>query len=619
MCGIVGYVGDKKCKSFILDGLTRLEYRGYDSAGFACIDSKHKHVSFVKKAGTISCLKEELLNKSMDGFVGLGHTRWATHGAADDDNAHPHFSCKKDIALVHNGIIESYVSIRKKLKALGHEFYSETDSEVVVHLLEENLKHSPTLKLAVMDLIKQLKGVFAVSFFIEEFPDQLIVIRYKSPLAIGVGENEMFVASDPIAFSGKTDNVLFLPDCSFAFIKKDSIQLFDFDGKELPIKTQKLDLKFSAATKQGFEHFMLKEIYEQKKAIDKSISFYKKIGSSEYSSTIWRQFGLDSNQVENLKSIHMVAAGTSWHAGKIAQYFFETVCKIPAFVHLSSEFAYNQFFPPKDALFIFISQSGETADTLEALRRVNSHGIPTVALTNSPSSTMVREAGGFLLMQAGPEISVASTKAFTSQLASLHWLANRIALKKNLVNSEEMKKSEEDLFIAAEVLESTIEEYKWDISNKLAQQYSQYDQFIFLGRNLSYPLAMEAALKLKEISYRFAQSYPAGELKHGPIALVDEKTPVVVFSLLDDVLYQKLVSNVQEVCARKGRVIVFAFEGQDELIDLAETAFVVPKVQPLLAPLAMSGIMQFFIYHITKQLGCPIDKPRNLAKSVTVE
>jgi glucosamine--fructose-6-phosphate aminotransferase (isomerizing) len=370
---------------------------------------------------------------------------------------------------------------------------------------------------------------------------------------------------------------------------------------------------------------MLKEIYEQKKAIDRSITFCKAFGSDritpddEYQDRIWQQLGLTVDQVKNLKKINLVAAGTSWHACRIAQFFFEDVCKIATRVYLSSEFSYMNLFKEEDSLFIFVSQSGETADTLEALRLVNSFDVPTIAITNVASSTMVRESGGFLLMQAGPEISVASTKAFSTQMAMLYWLANRIALNKCLINSEQMKKAEEDLFVVAEILETTIETYKWDITQTLAKKYSKFDRFIFLGRHISYPFAMEAALKLKEISYIFAQCYPAGELKHGPIALIDDNIPVVMFSSLHDVIYQKLVSNAQEVKARKGHLISFAFEGQQDLINISDFSFVIPRVAPNLGPLAMTGLMQFFIYQITKELGCPIDKPRNLAKSVTVE
>ncbi len=621
MCGIVAYVGQGQCKKNILDGLSRLEYRGYDSAGFVCINNKHKHLSFVKKVGSVSELKEAINSTQHNGSIGMGHSRWATHGIVDEANAHPHFNCDKSIAVVHNGIVESYTQIRERLIQSGHDFYSSTDTEVVAHLLGSLLKFHKDLKNALLDLVKQLQGAYAFVFLLEKYPDQLIVVRRRSPLVVGIGSNEKFIASDIIAFWDKTDTVFFVPENSFAIIKKDSIQAYDFFGKLLSVNTQKINFKFSDVDKQGFDHYMLKEIYEQKKAIDRSISFCRTLcsGSNENQKRIWQQLGLNLDQVKNFKKLNLVAAGTSWHACRIAQFFFESVYKLPTSVHLASEFCYMPFFKQKDSLFAFVSQSGETADTLEALRLVNSYKIPTIAITNVSSSTMVRESGGFLPMQAGPEISVASTKAFSTQLAILYWLAHRFALGRGLIDNKEMEKAEEDLFVVAEVLETTIESYKWKITQNLAKKYSKFNKFIFLGRHISYPFAMEAALKLKEISYIFAQCYPAGELKHGPIALIDDKTPIIMFSSLDDVIYQKLVANAQEVKARKGHLISFVFDGQDELGYLSDYSFVIPKVAPNLGPLAMTGLMQFFIYQIAKELGCPIDKPRNLAKSVTVE
>ncbi len=637
MCGIIGYVGEKKSRSYILEGLKKLEYRGYDSAGIVCIDEKHKQFSFQKEAGGVSLLKKLSEKVTFDGSVGMGHTRWATHGVVDKKNAHPQFNSDKSIAIVHNGIVEGYEDLREELIKAKHAFESSTDTEVIAHLFDELVQEQPTLKLAIMSLVKKLEGAFALVVMMEQYPDQLIVIRRRSPLVVGIGENEHFVASDFIAFSDKTKDVVFLPDTSFAIVTKNNIDLFDFDGKPLEVISQKVKEEYTQTDKQGFEHYMLKEIYEQKRAITRSISFCKVIGNSssscqsdetsepfsrykeEYNDCIWRQLGITPKQVKNLKSVNLIAAGTSWHAARVAQFFFESFCKIPARVYLASEFLYMPFFNQEDSVYILISQSGETADTLQALRLINAQDVPTIALTNVASSTIVREAGGFLPMQAGPEISVASTKAFSTQLSILYWLANRIALEKGLISALDMHDSEEDLFIAAEILETVIESYKLKITHELAEQYSKYSRFIFLGRNISYPFALEAALKLKEISYIFSQCYPAGELKHGPIALIDEYTPVVLFSTLDKIVYQKIVSNAQEVKARKGHLLVFAFEGQKELINIADTAFIIPKVKPLLGPLAMTGLMQFFVYHITCKLGRPIDKPRNLAKSVTVE
>lgn len=638
MCGIVGYVGNRQCRSLVLKGLSRLEYRGYDSAGFVCIDQNHHHLSFQKEAGGSSPLERLCGAIRFDGNVGMGHTRWATHGIVDQANAHPHFNCAKSVAVIHNGIVEGYESLRAELIKQSHDFYSSTDTEVVAHYFSDLLKqHSFDVKQALLALTNHLKGAYALVFMIEQFPEQLIVVRHRSPLVIGIGEGEAFVASDFLAFSDQTSNVVFMPDDSFAIVKKNGVELYDFSGQSLAVVTQGVEAIAADATKLHFEHYMLKEIYDQKLAIGRTISFYQAIcgtseagnGSSElyhapylsgeYSDAIWRQLGLSKDKIKNIKTLHLVAAGTSWHASRIAQFFFETIAKIPTRVHLASEFRYMPLFVEQDNLYIMVSQSGETADTLEALRLVNSFEMHTVALTNVATSSMVREAGGFLPMQAGPEIAVASTKAFSTQLATLYWLANRVALERGDINKVQMRTAEEDLFVVAEVLESSIETYKYVITKDLAKFYAQFERFIFLGRHISYPFAMEAALKLKEISYIFSQCYPAGELKHGPIALVDEKTPVVMFSVIDDLIYRKLVSNAHEVKARKGHLIVFAFEGQTELINLANCVFILPKVAPLLAPLAMTGVMQFLCYHITRILGRPIDKPRNLAKSVTVE
>ncbi len=634
MCGIVAYIGKGHCRDYIINGLERLEYRGYDSAGFVFIDKNHKHFNSFKKIGKISNLKKELSLFEHDGFVGIGHTRWATHGVVDEVNAHPHFNCKKNIALVHNGIIEGYTEIRDDLISKGHKFVSSTDTEVIAHYFSSLFDFHKELIPAVLDLVSQLKGAYSFVLLIEEFPDQILVVRHSSPLVLGKGDNEFFAASDLLAFADKTKNVCFMPEDSFAIVKKDSVEMYDFFGKKIIPKWEKVDFEFSSADKKGFEHYMLKEIYEQKRVIDDTIKFFNLIGKdsrlfinksdnnykdSIVSKLIWKQIGLSLEQVKKLKKVHLVAAGTSWHACRIAQFFFEDFCKIPASVHLASEFCYMPLFDDGDSVFIFVSQSGETADTLRALRKVSSLGIPTVAITNVPSSTIVREADGFIPMRAGIEISVASTKAFSSQVSILYLLASRIAFEKGLINSEEMKKSDNDLSVAAQVLEQSIENYKHKITSGLATKYSKYQKFIFLGRHISYPFAMEAALKLKEISYIFAQCYPAGELKHGPIALIDENIPVVLFSSLHEIIYKKLISNAQEVKARSGHLVIFAFEDQDELISLADDAFVVSRVNPFLGPLAMTGLMQFFIYQITKELGCSIDKPRNLAKSVTVE
>lgn len=614
MCSVVGYIGKGLCKDYIIEGLSRLEYRGYDSSGFACLNTNDNRLAYVKSEGKLNNLIEKLNSSPINGNVGVGHTRWSTHGIISLQNAHPQFDCDKTISIVHNGIIENHHELRNQLEISGHIFHSQTDTEVIAHFLEALLISHKTFKAAVVDLVNNLEGAYAFICLIQSYPDQIFIVRKRSPICIGIGDDEMFIASDSLAFSDKTNKVLFLPDESFAIIKKDMISLFDFYGQPLPIHTQELNTTWSMNDKHGYELFMLKEIYEQKNAINSTISFLK-----AQNEKIWDHLGTTAEEIKDLKSLNIFACGTSWHAAKISQFFFEKICMLPTKIHLASELRYMPFFPEKNSFYLAISQSGETADTLEALRMINSYNCPTAIITNVASSTMVRESNGFLLTQAGPEIAVASTKAFSTQIAALYWLANQIAIKKGILPLTYLENVEKDLLVCSEVLESSIENYKFDILNGLATKYSKFKKFIFLGRHISYPFAMESALKLKEISYIFAQAYPAGELKHGPIALIDEETPTVIFSVLEPIVYQKLVSNAQEIKTRNGHLIVFAFDGQNELISLADQLFIIPKVNNLLTPLAMTGLMQFFVYQIAKELDRPIDKPRNLAKSVTVE
>lgn len=614
MCGLVGYIGNNLSRSRILKGLGRLEYRGYDSAGFACLNPSDNRIVYSKVQGHLSNLTKKIEEFPIDGHVGIGHTRWSSHGVASTENAHPQFDCNKTLSVAHNGIIENHHELKEQLLGQGHFFSSQTDTEVVAHLFESLLEKKNSLKEALIPLVEQLQGAYALVFITQQYPDHMIVVRKGSPLCLGIGAQEMFVASDPLAFAEDTNKIVFLPDKSFVILKKDALELYDFSGNLLTPIIQEIKANWTEVGKNGYEHFMLKEIYEQKSTIHATLESLRSVAE-----TLWQQMGLDSEKVKNLESITLIGCGTSWYAARIAQFYFEHLCLIPTKIMLASEFRYMPFFPEQNTIYIAISQSGETADTLEAVRLINSFNLPTIGLTNVHSSTLVREAKGFLLMHAGPEIAVASTKAFSNQLTTLFWLANRIALEKGFINFRQMEQAYNELLIASEVLENTISTYQETIITKLAPFYAQFKKFIFLGRNISYPFAMEAALKLKEVAYVFAQCYPAGELKHGPIALIDDETPIIIFSSLDPLIYQKLVSNAQEVKARKGHLVIFAFENQKELIELADTIFIIPKVNPLLGPLAMTGLMQFFIYHIARVLGCHIDKPRNLAKSVTIE
>lgn len=592
--------------------LARLEYRGYDSAGIACFDQFSKDIVLLKKPGKIDVLKELALKHPCDGYVGIGHTRWATHGPATECNAHPHMSNSR-LVLAHNGVVENQYEIKKQLIADGYEFISETDSEVIVHLLDANIQKYGDIKQAMCAAAGKLKGACTWVALHKNAPNTILAMRQTSPLCIGIGQDGMHIASDFLAFADKTSHVVFMPEYSLALIHKDGISLFDYVGNELPLDIKEVHLQPSAYEKLDHEHFMLKEIYEQRSAIERAVKYYNSLGDA-----LWPQLGLSKEQIPYINNINLFGCGTSWHAARIGQFFFESIANMQTSVHLASEFRYMKYFGSRGSIFMGISQSGETADTLDLVRHFKKLGGHVIALTNVESSSMVRESDGFLLINAGPEIAVASTKAFSTQLVGLYWLAHRFALEKGLITELEMRRAEYDLCHAAEILEQAIEQYKLDIIAQ-APYYATFQRVMYLGRHITYPFALEGALKLKEISYIFAQGYPAGELKHGSIALVDALTPIVLFSHQDPVIYSKLVANAQEVKARNGHLVVFAFEGQDELIKLAHKAFIIPRVAPLLEPLALSGVMQFFAYQVALVLGRDIDKPRNLAKAVTVE
>lgn len=608
-CGIMGYIGSRLCKQIINDGLSKLDHRGYDSAGNAFLDQNNNLIC-IKSAGKLVNLLKKIDNPKIDGYTAIGHTRWATHGVPSEINSHPHTDCSNKIAIVHNGIIENHFQLKKELKKT-HTFQSETDTEVVVHLLEDILKKEKTLKEALVNLVAKIDGAFAIVGIMQDHPDTIIAIRKQSPICVGLSENETFIASDYLAFADKTNKAIFLPDQSFAIIKATSIEVFDFDGNAIQPQVQELNFKTSTHDILGYDHYMLKEIHEQKEIIRSLVNSYK-------TSRIDNLIKLKQS-IKSLKSISIIGCGSSWHAARIAQFFFEEVCKIPTRIYLASEFRYMPFFPEEDSLYVAISQSGETADTLEAIRMVNGHNLKTLAITNVASSSLARECTDYLLIQAGPEVAVAATKSFTAQLGVLYLLANWISLEKNLISQADMENAENNLINAAEILDKTIHKYQTSIIENIANKYTGCKKVIFLGRHTGYPLAMEAALKLKEIAYIFSLGLPAGELKHGSIALIDSQTPVIIFSQTDEIIYKKIVSNAQEIKARNGHLIVFAFEGQDELIKIADHVFIIEKPANLLEPIALSGIMQIFVYYIAKKLGCDIDKPRNLAKSVTVE
>ncbi len=614
MCSVVGYIGHRKSCALVMQGLSRLEYRGYDSSGFACIEKNSQKLVCVKTVGGIASLEAALDKNAVDGFVGIGHTRWSTHGIPSENNAHPHLDCKKKIAVVHNGIIENHVALKAELEALGHIFSSQTDSEIIAHLFEQALTEHQDYRYAAQILASRLVGAYAIVIMMEDFPDVMIALRKNSPLCIGVGDNEMFVASDVLAFSGLVEKVIFIPEHTIVYISKEQAQAVDFFNTPLRLTVQFLDKVWIASEKDGYEHFMLKEIYEQKSAIYKTIAHYQNMQDSFFTT-----IGFSGDFFKNIDAIKIIGCGTSWHAGRIAEFFFEEHVAIPTTAALASEFRYRTFFPREKIVYILVSQSGETADTLEIARFLKKYNQKILAVTNVLSSSLAREADGVLLTYAGPEMAVASTKAFTTQIVSLYWLAQKIALERGIIDKNQFEHEQDALLLAGEFLENNLVAYKEYIFDVLAPLYARYANFIFLGRHSSYPFALEAALKLKEIAYIFSQAYPAGELKHGPLALIDEHTPVCIFSHPDPIIYQKLVSSAQEIKARKGHILAFVFEGQQELKDLADHAIVLPKTEHHFGIIQMTGIMQLLMYAIAKVKGCSIDRPRNLAKSVTVE
>ncbi len=602
MSSVVGYVGKRPGRNIIFQALQRLEYRGYDCAGFACLSSDDKHIRYAKATGNLQNVHNQGAARNIDGHVGIGHLRLVTHSFCTEDSIHPLFDSDKSVAIAYNGVIENNHLLCQQLET--------NELCVIADLLSLVLRSHKTARMALIDMIHRLEGAYALVAFLQDEPGRLIIVRKSSPLYVGIGDGEIMVASGLAAFEGFTTKVGFLPDESIALIEPDAIQLFDFSGKSKQMHVQEISHENQLFEKSGYDHYMLKEIYEQKKAIYDTLEFLKKMGAD-----IWGHMGISGEQIREVEHFHLVGSGTSWHAARIAHFFIEQIAKIPVQVSLSSEFCCMPLLQQSHIIFMLLSQSGETVDTLSALRLIREMNIPTIGLTNEPSSTLVREADGFLLTNAGNERAVASTKSFTTQLVALYWFAHRIALEQKVIDESVMEAAEADILIAAELLENGIENYKIDIEKQLAKQYAQYRSIMLLGRHISFPFALEAALKLKKVSYMPVECYPAGELKHGPLAGIDDTCAVFLFSHQDQNIYQKLLSNAQEIKARGGHIVSFAFEDQVELQNLSDTTFVTPQIKPLLAPLAMAGIMQFFVYHIAKELNCPIDSPRNIIKA----
>lgn len=609
MCGIFGYIGKKDSVKTAIDGLKRLEYRGYDSAGIAGI--KEGKILFCKEVGKVAQLEKEVERKHFTLDIAIAHTRWATHGEPSVPNAHPHIDMKGSLAVVHNGIIENYAEIKEALAKEGVHFTSETDTEVVAHLISKNYKGD--LLLAVQESIKKLRGAYALAIVHRDFPDRIVAVAHESPMVIGVGGHEAFVSSDPNAFAAFTKKVVFLSKSEIAVVEKDKLAVYNVDLEMVNKEQTELDISATDISKGHFEHYTLKEIFEQPVTVSNAMSgrFSLEMGSALLNHI--------EDQLPNIAStsrILILACGTSWHAGYVASYFFEEMAQIPVEVEISSEFRYKNPIVADKTLVVAISQSGETADTIAAVRELKAKGARILSICNVQGSTLARESDHTLFLHAGPEVGVCSTKAFTSQIVVLFLLSVFLARRRHMSREEGIK-----ALTALKALPDAIKEIldKTEEIETIAKKYVRFENFFFLGRQYMYPTALEGALKLKEISYINANGYPAGEMKHGPIALISPDCPTVAL-LANKKTYEKMVSNLMEVRARRGNVIAIVEEGQGaEIRKIAQEVIEVPKTIDELAPVLSTIATQLFAYFMAKERGCDIDKPRNLAKSVTVE
>lgn len=607
MCGIVGYIGNKLAVPILLEGLEKLEYRGYDSAGVAVEEEGRIKIS--KSVGKLSALKEKLKEIKIEGSVGIGHTRWATHGRPSDINAHPHSDCSGKFAIAHNGIIENYLELKEGLQAEGHRFISETDTEVLAHLIE-HLYHGD-LEKAVREMLKQVRGSFALVVMCSMEPDKLIAVRKASPLVIGLGEDEFFVASDIPALLNHTRNTYILEDGEMAVLTKSGVKVTDFEGKVLEKQVFVVLWDAVAAEKGGYEHFMQKEIHEQPRALRDTLA-----GRLEENKVVLDELNLKQEQIKKIGKIFIVACGTAWHAGLVGKNLIERWGRIPVEVDIASEFRYRSPLLDEKTLVIVISQSGETADTLAALREAKKQGARVMAVTNVVGSSVSREADDLIYTWAGPEIAVASTKAYTTQLEAMVLFSLYLAQAKGTLAPEQIG----TVITALKAIPDQVGEIlkQGDSIKTLAHTFSTVNDTFFIGRGLDWSVSMEGALKLKEISYIHAEAYAAGELKHGTLALITEQTPVIALATQRDV-YEKTVSNIKEVKARDARVIGITYEGNKDLLKSVDKVFYLPQTLNELSPLLAVVPLQLLAYYAAVERGCDVDKPRNLAKSVTVE
>jgi glucosamine--fructose-6-phosphate aminotransferase (isomerizing) len=620
MCGIVGYVGNKQVVPLIIDGLRKLEYRGYDSAGIAVVDGDH-HLELRRAEGKLRNLEECIRLNPLDGNYGIGHTRWATHGRPTEENAHPHRDQSGKVVVVHNGIIENYLTLKERLQAEGHDFHTETDTEVVAHLIGHYVDTEKlSLELAVRKTVKELRGIFAMSIISVDEPDTIVAVREGPPVVIGLGDGEFFVASDIPPILAHTRDVFFLGDKEMAILTRDSVRVTDFDGNVVEPEQQRITWDPIQAEKGGFKHFMLKEIYEQPRAVRDTVQGRVSLDTGK---VFLEQMDISEDEFKTLRSIKIAACGTSWHAGLAGKYMLEQLARIPVDVDYASEFRYRDPVLTEDDLLIVISQSGETADTIAAMREAKQAGCKVLAICNVFGSMITREADGTILTHAGPEIGVASTKAFTAQMIALYLFALYLGQVRGNIDEPKAKKLAQDLAELPLKIEQLLNDA--DAIDELAREFFRVQDFLYLGRGINFPVALEGALKLKEISYIHAEGYPAGEMKHGPNALIDEKLPVVIINTKEEgnanseLRYEKTHSNIVEVKARDGIIISVLTEGDTMSSQVSSHVIEVPETSDLLSPILSVVPLQLLSYHIAVRRGCDVDQPRNLAKSVTVE
>lgn len=609
MCGIVGYIGDKEAQPILVDGLRKLEYRGYDSAGISVIN-KNGEMSIAKSKGRLLSLENKLEKNALHGNIGIGHTRWATHGEPSEINCHPHTNQKGTISVVHNGIIENYLHLREWLMTKGYQFYSETDTEVIPNLID--FYYEGDLLDAVIKAVSVIEGSYALGIMMVNEPDKIIAVRKDSPLIVGMGKGEYFIASDVPAILNHTRDIIYLEDKEFVVLTAKDVSVYSMEREKLEKEIVHVTWNADSAEKGGFEHFMIKEIHEQPKAIRDTMTSRIVLGKPIKLDNI----SFTQEEIKGFKNIYIVACGTAYHAGVIGKYVIEKFTRIPVEVDIASEFRYRNPIMDDKTLLIVLSQSGETADTLAALREAKNRGVKVLAITNVVGSSIAREANDVLYTWAGPEIAVASTKAYTTQLITMYIMALYLAQNRNSITEDEIEAIKKDMLFLPEKVEELLKSK--EALQKFASNTYTHRNMFFIGRGIDYAVAMEGALKVKEISYLHAEAYAGGELKHGTIALIEQGTIVIALATQSD-LFEKMISNIREVTTRGAKVLGFTVEGNTNIEKTIESVMYIPKVNDILLPVLSVIPLQLLAYYIAVQKGCDVDKPRNLAKSVTVE